>query len=128
MGNRINVSEVSRVRFTDNDVINLDDWQAAGSANVKTFLFHDHGFVVAVAFADNEQDALDIVADSGKLEFLEVDDELMATDYPTSADQERLIALGNDCKLYDTEGLSIVQLPNVPLSFCACFNAAIGDK
>lgn len=58
------------IKFSDADVVNLDDWISEGESNphrMRPWLIHDHGFVLAVVFASCEQDALDEACDAGKL-------------------------------------------------------------
>lgn len=103
----------SQIKFTAADIVNGDDWIAAGESNphnVRPWLFHDHGITLAVVFADDLGDALDIAADDEKLDRYEVSPE----DRPEyEGSEERLSFLGNYCEPYDIESLGIVELPNV---------------
>jgi hypothetical protein len=108
--------------FSDNDVVNPSDYIPAGEYNphnVRPFLFHDHGFTVAVAFADCMQDALDVAADEGKLDRFQVpQNELTAM---TEEERERLSFLGNASEAFDIEGLDVLELANPSFSFAALF-------
>ncbi len=82
------------IRFTDADVINADAYIPKGDynpSNVRPFLLHDHGFVLAVVFADCLQDALDIAADAGKLDRYRVADADRA-DYPPRGSRSSRLA------------------------------------
>jgi hypothetical protein len=114
-------AHVKGIRFSDEDIINKDDFIPAGQDNphnVHGFLLHDHGFCLAVVFADNLEDALDIAADEGKLDrFLVTEEDL--GDYE---DEEELSFLGNAGEPFDIEGLGYLELPNPAFSFCKLFN------
>ena len=115
-------AEFHHIRFSDADVVNPDGFIPAGGYNphrVRPFLLHDHGFALAVVFADSLQDALDEAVDAGKLDrYLVAPDDL--GDYP---DGEGLAYLGNAGEPFDIEGLDAVELPNPPFSFVALFSA-----
>lgn len=113
--------EFNGVKFSDSDIMNLDDWIPLGETNphnVRPFLLHDHGFVLAVCFAECLQDAIDIAADSGKLDHFLIDEN--DTDY-TEADYEngRIEFIGNYGKPADLENVQFLELPNCKRSFCA---------
>ena len=111
--------------FSDSDVVNPSDYIPAGEYNphnVRPFLLHDHGFTVAVSFADCLQDALDTAADEGKLDWFQVDASELAS--MTEEEQERLAYLGNASEAFDIEGLDVIELPNPTFSFAALFMAA----
>lgn len=127
-------STFNGVKFTDADVVNPDDFIPAGEYNpnkVLPFLFHDEGFALAVVFAENLQDALDIAADAGKLDRYQVhsDDlkdyaDMRADGHPDwDSAHERLAHLGNASEPYDIESLGIMELPAPAFSFCSLFNA-----
>lgn len=101
------------IQFSDADVVNFDDYIGIGGDphNVRPWLLHDHGFVLAVVFADSLQDAIDIAADAGKLDQFRIQPE-EEPDY-----------LGNHCVAYDIQGIDALELPNPPLSFVALFLA-----
>jgi hypothetical protein len=115
-------------RFDDEDVVNLDDWIPRGESNphnVRPWLLHDHGFTQCVVFADCEQDALDIAADSGKIDHFKVSQDEMK-DYPDDKHGNpdgRLCFLGNAGEPFDSESIEILELPNPKRSFVAQFNA-----
>jgi hypothetical protein len=119
----MNQAQFNQITFTDADVVNKDGFIPAGEYNphnVRPFLLHDHGFTVAVVFADSLQDALDEAADAGKLDSFQVADDDLA-DY--GPDEEGITRLGNASEPFDVEALDAVELPNPPFSFVALFNA-----
>ena len=116
-------AEFNQIKFSDNDVINKDDYIPNGEYNphkVRPFLLHDHGFVIAVVFADCLQDALDIAVDAGKLDGFQVSD-VELVDY--GPEEEGVTRFGNASEPFDIEGLDALELPNPPFSFVALFNA-----
>ncbi len=145
-------SEFREIKFTDADVVNLDDWIPAGEYNphnVRPFLFHDHGFVLCVVFADCESNALDEAADSGKLDSFKIDleSESEFEDYLTPNWSEADSGLDRDCpeitkngvaywwrqykipsflgnagEPFDIDSLNMELMPNPRRSFCAQFN------
>lgn len=122
------ISTHAQITFSDTDVINADDWIPAGSYNphnVRPFLLHDHGLVVAVVFADCLQDAIDEAVDAGRMDRYLIAPEDLA-DYGDTEDEieERITRLGNAGEPFDIETLGAIELPNPPFSFCAQFNAA----
>jgi hypothetical protein len=117
-------STANQITFSDADVVNPDDFIPAGEYNphkVRPFLIQDHGFAVGVAFADCLQDALDELADSGKLDGFQVAEADLG-DY--GPEEEGITRLGNASKPFDIESFEIIELPNPPFSFCALFNSA----
>lgn len=81
-------------------------------ANVKVYILHDAGFVQAVVFAENEQEACDIAADNCMIDqFRITDDEI--EDYTQYADNQPLdhVVLGKAGDWYDIESLGIIELP-----------------
>lgn len=134
----------NEVKFTDADVVNPDDAPYfTGCADYKPWLFHDHGFVLAVVFAETLQDALDTAADQGKLDRfkLDINDEHDRADYAAEVtvpktgdkfwdwrDDAGVSHLGNYCHPYDIATVSIAELPNPPFSFVALFNAVQKEK
>jgi hypothetical protein len=121
-------AEYQQIKFTDADVVNKDDFIAKGDYNphnVRPFLLHDHGFVLAVVFADCLQDALDIAVDAGKLDGFQVAEKDLA-DY--GPDEEGITRLGNAGEAFDIQALDALELPNPPFSFVALFNAMEGQK
>ena len=83
---------------------------------------HDHGFVVAVCFADCLQDAIDAAVDAGKMDRYQVAESDMG-DYPN---EEGLSFLGNASEPFDIESLGVLELRNPRFSFVAMFNASNG--
>lgn len=115
-------------KFTDSDVVQATDFIPKGEYNpynVRPWYVHDHGFCVGVCFASCEQDALDILADNGKLNNLLVTEEDLA-DY--GEDEEGIARLGNASEPFDIQTLGIFELPHVPFSFAAMFMAAQADQ
>lgn len=111
------------IKFAHSDVVNPDDFIPAGEYNphnVRPFLLHDHGFVVAVVFASCLQDALDEAADAGKLDRYDVGEEDHA-DY--GPEEEGITRLGNASEPFDIDTLGVLELPVPPFSFVALFNA-----
>jgi hypothetical protein len=118
------MSVANHVQFSDSDVVNLDNWIPQGEYNphnVRPWLLHDHGFVVAVVFADCLQNAIDEAVDEEKMGRYLVTNEDIG-DYDDGWEDERLSHLGNDGALHDIETLSAIELPNPPSSFCAQFD------
>lgn len=114
------------ITFTDADVVNADDWIAPGDYNphnVRPWLLHDHGFTVAVVFADCLQDALDIAADAGKLDSFQIAP-ADAADYGLDTDSPTCAFLGNAGEPFDIEALDALELRNPPRSFVAQYRAA----
>lgn len=115
------------ISFDDSDVVNLDDWIPAGESNphkVRPFLFHDHGFTLAVVFATCLQDALDIAADAEKLDRFKIGDTERG-DY--AEDDDRISYLGNDGSPHDIESLVVVEMSNPKRSFAAQYAAHFGE-
>ena len=116
--------------FVDSDVVNIDDFIPAGEYNphnVRPWLLHDHGFAIAVVFADCLQDAIDIAVDENKMDRYLISDKDMS-DYPVD-DQgchEGVSYLGNAGEPFDIDTLGAVELPNPKYSFCAMFNSHVG--
>jgi hypothetical protein len=123
-------------RFSDKDIVNLDDWIPQKEYNphrVIPILLHDHGVTLCVIFADNLGDALDIAADGGHLDrylideedqidYCEVDDKTGKPLPNTFGENEQVDFLGNDGRAFNIESLGWVELPNPRRSFCAQFN------
>jgi hypothetical protein len=110
-----------QITFSDSDIVNLDDWIAKGEFNphnVRPWLLHDHGFAVAVVFADCLQDAIDEAVDAGKMDrYLIAESDLK--DY--GDDGDGISYLGNDGQPMDIESLGAIELPNPKRSFVAQF-------
>jgi hypothetical protein len=80
-------AKFAEITFSDSDVVNAEDFIPKGEYNphnVRPFLFHDHGFALAVCFADCLQDAIDIAVDAGKMERYAITPAEMA-DYRTTS-------------------------------------------
>lgn len=131
------------IQFSDFDVVDIDDFEPGedGRDPVRPWLFHDHGFAVAVVFADCLQDALDKAVDGGKMNrYLipsacssEVDCQeavLSESDYPqlNTEEEEGITRLGNAGEPHDIETLGYVELQNPPMSFAALFTATSSDN
>lgn len=117
-------SSFAEITFSDSDIVNMDDYIPAGEYNphnVRPFLLHDHGFVVAIVFADSLQDALDIAVDGDKMDRYMIDQKDLS-DY--GDDGDGITYLGNASEPFDIESLGAIELPNPPFSFVALFNAA----
>ena len=141
--------------FTDSDVIDLDSFIADGEYNphnVRPWLLHDHGFALAVVFADCLQDALDIAADNGKLDRFQIDpsieserDDYLTPDFSAAdsgldpncpeyvaPDGKRYwwragmtpAFLGNASEPFDIDALGYVELVNPKRSFVALWSAS----
>lgn len=119
------MSSYKEITFSDSDVVNKDDFIPKGESNphnVRPWLLHDHGFVLAVAFADCLQDAIDIAYDAGKLDRYKVEGAELA-DY--GPDGEGLSYLGNGGAECDIESLGALELPNPKFSFCTLFDGEL---
>ena len=115
-------SEHKSIKFTDDDVLNKDDFIPAGEYNpqcVRPFLLHDHGFVLCVVFACNLQDAIDEAVDAGKLDRYQL---TLEQEVGYGPEANGVSYLGNASEPFDIEGLDAIELPNPPFSFCALFN------
>ena len=85
--------------------------------NVRPWLLHDHGFALAVVFADCLQDALDIAVDNDKLDRYLID-KADYGDYEVETDSPRCAFLGNAGEPFDIDALGYVELQPY-LSFAA---------
>ena len=117
------ITTTNQIKWSDEDVVNVRDFIPAGEYNphnVRPWLLHDHGFTIAVVFADCLQDALDIAVDEDKMDrFL-----IQESDMGDYTDAEGISYLGNASEPFDIEGLGIVELdnPKADLSFAALFD------
>jgi len=121
-------AKFKEITFTDNDVVNPTDFIAKGDYNphkVRPFLIHDHGFVLAITFADCLSDALDAAVDAGKLDAFKVSDDDLAEYGP---DEDGIARLGNAGEPFDVETLGVEELPTPPFSFVALFEAMKSQK
>ncbi len=126
----------AEITFSDSDVVNPDGYIPKGEYNphnVRPFLLHDHGFVLAVVFADCLKDAIDEAVDADKLDRYQLDpiDQFNRDDYGTTDEagdwdwNDSVSFLGNAGEPFDIETLGAIELPNPPFSFCAMFAAAL---
>jgi len=125
------------ISFCDTDVVNCSEY--GGNLNddggmnryysCHSFLIHNYGLTLAVVFAANEGDSLDIAVDAGKLDRFKVSDKDMA-DYGDTEEErdERLTYLGNASEAFDIESLDIIKLTNPPFSLVALFRAAANES
>jgi hypothetical protein len=118
------------IKFTDADVVDLDDWIPDGEYNphrVRPWLLHDHGFVLAVVFADCLQDALDAAVDADKLDRYLIAEEDYE-EYGVMGDNPTCCFLGNAGEPFDIESLEVVELPNPRrATFCESFNLSFNN-
>ncbi len=113
---------VNDVSFTDEDIVNPDNWVPEGDYNphnVRPWLLHDHGFVLGVAFTSALDEAIDELVDADKLDQFKVEEDELK-DYP---DEEGLSFLGNAGEPFDIETLQFIELKNPPASWVAVYNA-----
>ncbi len=111
-------AKYQEIQFSDADIVNEGDFIPAGQSNPhnrRPFLFHDHGFALAVVFADCLDEALDEAADAGKLDRYLIT-ECDRGDYK---DENGISFLGNHGREFDIESLGICELPNPGFSFVA---------
>ena len=102
-------------QFSEDDVVNDSNFIPSepfcfNPHNVHPFILHDAGFVVAVVFESNLQDALDSAVDADKLDRFQVSE----SDYAAMSEdeRERLAHLGNASEPFDIEGLDVVEVAN----------------
>ena len=101
------------IKVSDTDVVNPDSFIPKGEYNphnVRPWVLHDHGFVVAVVFADSLQDALDEAVDENKMDRYQIKQEDLK-DYP---DDEGITYLGNASEPFDIDTLQYLELDNPP--------------
>lgn len=114
------------VTISDADVVNPREYIPAGEFNphnVRPWAAFDHGFCVGVAFASCDQDALDELADAGKLDRFKLDEEEIDNDY-SGDDEKGITRLGNAGEPFDIEGLMLFELQTPAFSLCALLTAA----
>lgn len=104
------------LRLSDSDFVG-DVQELDGNV----YIAHDHGFVVGACLADHLQEALDTLADEGRLDRYEVSDDELKKEYLgyEFGVCDALSYLGNYCKPYDIETLDIVTLPAPKFSIIA---------
>ena len=113
-------------QFSDTDIANPDDFIPDGEYNphnVRPWLLHDHGFPIAVVFADCLQDAIDIAVNEDKLDRFLINPEDYG-DYDVETDNPTCAFLGNAGEPFDIDTLGYVELRNPPHSISALFNSA----
>lgn len=143
-------SSHNQITFTDADVADIGSFIPKGEYNphnVHPWIIHDAGFTLAVVFASNLQDALDIAVDENKLDQFMIKwpekdtippkyDEIW--DYVHEVKEgeggkigdkwydfnDSVSFLGNAGEPFDIDNLDYQELANPPYSFCAMFNAA----
>lgn len=97
-------------RLEATDIVNLEEWIFDDSN--RGYMFHDHGFIIGFVFAHTLQDALDILADSGRIDHLVVDE----SERGEYSDDEGISFLGNYCKPFDAESVEVIEFPPVPIT------------
>lgn len=108
--------------FTDDDVFNPQQWVAAGELDTERtgdpFLIVDVRTrrTIAVIFAEDSDDALNIAADNGKLTAYYVHE----SDSPYVG--EPVAEYGQNAFCYRCEAFAVLRLPNPHRSFVASFN------
>jgi len=98
------LSGICDIQWSDEDVVNADNYEWSD----KVWVFHDHGFILGVVLENTLQDAMDELADSGKIKSFCVDDDITENNIPNHYQ-----CLGNDCSFYDTESIcfSVISKP-----------------
>lgn len=110
--------------ISDSDVVNVGEYlfyaEGSNPHDVRPWVAVDHGFVVGVAFAESMDDALDELADAGKLDscLLSEEDE---KDYP---DGEGVSFLGNSGRPFDVQNIELFGMKAPAFSFCALLAAS----
>lgn len=105
------IAKTQEVQWSDDDVVNPNEYTPEGEYNpynVRPWVLHDHGFVVAVVLADSLQDAIDIAVDEDKMDRYLISPENMG-DYE---DEEGISFLGNASEAFDIETLRYIELQN----------------
>jgi hypothetical protein len=116
------------ISFSDDDIIESDECiykDDYNPHNVRPWLAHDHGFVYGIVFASCEQDALDTLADEGRLDAWQVDLKTQWQEFGDTEEEaeERMTYLGNASEPFDIETLSLEELPIIKFSWVAMFKA-----
>jgi hypothetical protein len=94
--------------FSDKDIVNPDDCIFQGEYNphnVRAWLLHDHGFTIAVVFADCLQDAIDIAVDENKMDRYQISE----NDLGDYENEEGISYLGNAGEPFDIESLGVIE-------------------
>lgn len=113
------MSQYQNVSFTNNDVVNAHDFIPQGEYNphnIRPFLLHDHGFTVAVVFANCLQDALDVAANANKM------DRYLVSEFK-DYNEDEFVYLGDASEPFDIDSLQVIELPNTKFNFEALFDA-----
>lgn len=111
-------------RFSDKDIANPDDMVTVGSYNpykIHPFILHEVGYVQAIVFAENLQDALDEAVDSNLLDRYQIAPTEM-NDYACSAHEagfnyecsdcgSGIANLGNASEPFDIENCEVIEVP-----------------
>ena len=121
------ITTTNQIKWSDEDVVNVRDFIPAGEYNphnVRPWLLHDHGFTVAVVFADCLQNAIDIAVNEDKMDRFLVGEEELGDYTGEPYDEEGISYLGNAGEPFDIETLGFVELPHpkADLSFAALFD------
>lgn len=111
-------------RFSDKDIANPDGMITVGSYNpykIHPCILHEVGYVQAIVFAENLQDALDEAVDSNLLDHYQIV-EAEFNDYACSAHDPEfhhdcddcdasMERLGNASEPFDIENLEAIEVP-----------------
>jgi len=108
------------VTISDADVVNVSEYlfyaEGSNPHNVRAWVALDYGFVLGMAFAECESDALDELADAGKLDAFLLSEEDQK-DY--DADAEGVDFLGNHGRPFDVRNVELFAIKLPKFSFCA---------
>ena len=107
------------VTINDADTVNLSEFTFSGG-DIRTWVALDYGRVLGIVFAGNEQDALDELADSGRLDRYRVTVEDM-TEY--GKEEEGIARLGNANEPFDLGPMLLEEIKTPKVSFVACIMA-----
>jgi hypothetical protein len=118
-------AEFAGIKFTEADIVDIDNWEGTGNRYNKAYLIHDHGYCLAVVFERNEQDALDSAVDAGKLDAF-----ILSAEQEAEYERDGIepCYLGNASEPFDIDTIGIIELPNVPLTYTDCFNGLMTRK
>lgn len=122
-------AKVNEITFTDADIVDVENCCYEGDYNPHSnhpFLFHDHGFVLCVVFAEHLQDALDEAVDADKLDRYQISDNTL-NNTDQYKDGEGITYAGNASEPFDFESLGIIELRNPRRSWVAEYNATFGE-
>lgn len=114
-------------QFEDSDVVNPSEYASmvghdgkiSHCYNMRPWVLHDQGFVVAVVFATGEQGAINEAVDAGKLDRWKLTPEQQGLPEYADENEERVSYLGNAGEPFDIEGMDLFPISNPPFSFCA---------